>query len=71
MVYDLGSNFFPKYHYRESFEIFMWELNKMHDIGVQFVGDKKNKGMIQNKLKSFTKCSLVHSCTLSTFPLYN
>ena len=43
----------------------------MYDIGVQFVGDKKNKGMVQNKLKSFTKYSLVHSCTLSTFPLYS
>ena len=42
----------------------------MHDIGVQFVGDKKNKGIVQNKLKSFTKCNLVHLCTLSTFSLY-
>ena len=32
----------------------------MHDIVVQLVGDKKNKGMVQNKLKYFTKCSLVH-----------
>ena len=43
----------------------------MHDIVVQLVGDKKNKGMVQNELKYFTKCSLVHSYTLSTFPLYS
>ena len=43
----------------------------MHDIGVQFVGDKKNKGMVQNKSKSFTKCNFVHSYTLSAFPFYN
>ena len=42
----------------------------MHDVGVQFVGDKKNKEIVQNKLKSFTKCNLVHPCTLSIFPLY-
>ena len=38
---------------------------------MQFVGDKENKEMIHNQLKSFTNGSLVHSCTLSTFPLYN
>ena len=43
----------------------------MHEIGVQFVGDKKNKGMVWDKLKSFTKCSLVHPCILSTFLLYS
>ena len=47
----------------------------MHDIVVQLVGDKKNKGMVQNKLKYFTKCSLVHlvhfPCTLSVIPLYS
>ena len=42
----------------------------MHDISVQFVGNKKKK-MIYNKLKSFTKCSFVHSYTFSTFLLYN
>ena len=42
----------------------------MHDIDIQSVGDKKNKGMVQNKLKSFTKYSFVHPCILSTFSLY-
>ena len=47
----------------------------MHDIGVQFVGNKKNKEMIQNKLKSFTKCSLIHLVhfpyTINIILLYN
>ena len=47
----------------------------MYDIDVQFVSDKKNKRMVQNKLKSFTKCNLVHlvhfSYTLSVIPLYS
>ena len=34
----------------ESIGIFMWELNKVHDIYVQFVSDKKNKGMTHNLL---------------------
>ena len=49
----------------------MWKLNKVHDIGVQFMGDKENEGMVQNLLKSFTKGSLVYPCTLNIFPLYN
>ena len=40
----------------------------MHDIGVQFEGDKKNKGMVQNRLKYFTKCSFLHPYTPSHFP---
>ena len=34
----------------ESIRISMWELNKVHDIYVQFVSDKKNKGMTHNRL---------------------
>ena len=33
---------------RESTGIFMWELNKVHDMGVQSLGDKENKGVVQN-----------------------
>ena len=43
----------------------------MHDIGVQFEGDKKNKGMVQNRLKYFTKCSFLHPYTPSTFSFYS
>ena len=40
---DLGSIFFSKYIIGENIRISKWELNKMHDIGVQSLGDKKNK----------------------------
>ena len=49
----------------------MWELNKVHDIGVQSLGDKENKKVVYNLLKSFTKDNLVHLCTISIFPLYS
>ena len=32
----------------ESIEISMWELNKMHHIGMQSMGDKENEEVIQN-----------------------
>ena len=54
-----------------SIEIFMWELNKVYDMSVQSVGDKENKEVVHNQLKYFTKGSLVHPCTFSTFFLYN
>ena len=41
----------------------------MHDIGVQSLGDKENKGVVQ--LKSFTNNSFVYPCTLSIIPLYS
>ena len=42
MVDDLGSNFFSlNIITRENIEIFMWELNKMHDMSVQSVSDKE------------------------------
>ena len=51
MVDDLMSKkFSPNIIIRESIGISMWELNKMHDIYVQFVSDKKNKGMTYNLL---------------------
>ena len=51
MVDDLMSNFFPSnIIIGESIGIFMWELNKVHDIYTQFVSDKKNKGMTHNLL---------------------
>ena len=47
----------------------------MHGMSVQFVSDKKNKGMVQNKLKSFTKYSLAHLLyfpyTVNVISLYN
>ena len=49
----------------------MWKLNKLHDVGMQSMGDKENEKVIQNRLKSFIDGSLVHPCTLNTFPLYN
>ena len=43
----------------------------MHDIGVQSLGDKENKWVVQNQLKSFKNDSLIHSYTLSRLLLYN
>ena len=44
MVDDLESIFFPpNIIIREYIRISMWQLNKMHDIGVQSLGDKKKK----------------------------
>ena len=44
MVDDLGSIFFsPNIIIGKNIGVFMWELNKVHDIGVQSLGDKKNK----------------------------
>ena len=72
MVDELGLYFFSSNIItKESIEISMWKLNKLHDMGMQSVGDKENEKVIQNRLKSFIDGSLVHSCTLSTFPLYN
>ena len=55
-----GQFFFPNIITRESIGISMWELNKMYDMGVQSVGDKENKWVVQNQLKSFTNGNLVH-----------
>ena len=41
MVDDLGSNFFPNIIIGENIRIFIWELNKIYDIGIQFLGDKE------------------------------
>ena len=72
MVDELELKFFsPNIIARESIGISMWKLNKLHGMGMQSVGDKKNEKVIQNRLKSFIDGSLVHPCTLSTFPLYN
>ena len=49
----------------------MWKLNKLHDMGMQSVGDKENEKVIQNRLKSFIDGGLVHPCILNTFFLYN
>ena len=43
-----GQIFFPKHHYCESIGIFIWELNKLSDIGVQSLCDKENKKVVQN-----------------------
>ena len=66
MVDDLG--FSPNITIEESIGIFMWKLNKMHDINVQSLSDNKNKGMV--RLKYFTKGSFVHPYSLNIFPLY-
>ena len=69
---DYGSIFFSSnIIIEESIEIFMWELNKVHDIGAQSLGDKENKEMIQNQLNFFINGSLVHSCALNIFSLYS
>ena len=74
MVDELGLNFFsPNIITKKSIKIFMWKLNKLHDIGMQSVGDKEKEKVIQNRLKFFIDGSLVHlvhfPCTLSTFLL--
>ena len=72
MVDELELNFFsPNISTKESIGISMWKLNKLHDMGMQSVGDKENEKVIQNRLKSFIDGSLVHPYTLNTFPLYN
>ena len=72
MVDELRLKFFsPNIITRESIRISMWKLNKLHDMGMQFVCDKENEKVIQNRLKYFIDGSLVHPYTLSTFPLYN
>ena len=72
MVNELGLNFFPpNIITKESIGISMWKLHKLHDMCMQSVGDKENEKVIQNRLKSFIDSSLIHPCTLSTFPLYN
>ena len=38
----------------------MWVLNKVHDMSMQFVDDKENKEMVQNRLKSFINGNLIH-----------
>ena len=40
-------------------------------MSVQSLGDKENKLVVQNQLKSFKNGSLVHSYTLSILLLYN
>ena len=65
MVDDLG--FSPNIIIEESIGIFMWKLNKMHDINVQSLSDNKNKGMV--RLKYFTKGSFVHPYSLNIFLL--
>ena len=72
IVDELKLNFFsPNIITKESIRISMWKLNKLHDMGMQSVGDKKNEKVIQNRLKYFTNDNLVHPCTLSTFSLYS
>ena len=63
-------SFSPNVIIEESTRIFMWELNIVYDVGVESLGNKKNKRVIYNRLKYFTKGSLVHPCTLSIFYLY-
>ena len=51
----------------------------MHDMGMQSMGDKENKRVVQNRLKYFTNDSLIHPlvhlvhfpCIVSVIPLYS
>ena len=61
--------FSPNIIIEENIGIFIWELNKVHDIGVQSLGDKENKEVVQ--LKSFINGSFVYPCTLSIMPWYS
>ena len=58
MMDELGLIFFPQTW--ESIGISMWELNKVHDMSMQFVGDKENKGVVQNISKYFINGNLIH-----------
>ena len=61
MMDELGLVFFfPNIIIGESIGISIWELNKVHDMSMQFVGDKENKGVVQNRLKSFINGNLIH-----------
>ena len=77
---DFGSIFFPlDIITRESIEIFMWELNKVYDMSVQYVGNKESKmewfiinWNLSQKVALYTLVHLVHfNCTVSVIPLYN
>ena len=47
MVDELGLNFFSlNIITGESIGISMWELNKVHDVGMQFMGDKEDKWVV-------------------------
>ena len=47
MVDDLRSIFFSSNIItKESIEISMWELNKVYEMGVQFMGNKESKEVI-------------------------
>ena len=71
IVDELRLNFFsPNIITKENIGISMWKLNKLHDMGMQSVGDKENEKVIQNRLNFFIDGNLVHLCTFSTFSLY-
>ena len=68
-------NFSPNIIIGESIIICMWELNKVHDMGIQSIGNKENKGVVHNQLKSFINGNLLHPvhlahflCTVSEYP---
>ena len=52
MVDDISQFFFPTPNIiiGKSIRIFMRKLNKVHDICVQYMSDKKSKGMTHNRL---------------------
>ena len=43
MMDELGLNFFPQTSLLGKVSEFICELNKVHDMGMQFMGDKKDK----------------------------
>ena len=61
MLDDLGSIFFSSNIItRESIGIFMCELNKVYDMGIQSVSNKGKKKVVYNQLKSFKNGNFVH-----------
>ena len=66
-----GKKISPNIITKENIGISMWELNKVHNMGMQSMGDKENEEVIHNRLKYFTNSNLIHPYILSTFTLYN
>ena len=56
----------------ENIRISKWEVNKVYNMSVQYVGNKESKmEWFIIDLNLLQKGSLIHPCTLVTFSLYN
>ena len=66
-----------KYHYQESIGIFICELNKVHNICIQFVGDKKKSNSSKSieifyKEQPYTPLYIQYiPFIVNVIPLYN